>query len=193
MAAALKPGNLLIATVELDSQPEFRRAVILLLDYDAKLGAKGVIINHPLKEKRNLYHTDMLEELAADVDSIEHLFYQGGPVDIESLVCLHKQEAVGGTQVSPDIFATGDLELIRTQSATADPPNSVMRFYLGFSSWSPGQLEQEINSWESWILCPASTNLVFAPNPTTVWHQALYDLGGKYRPMSLIPEDLTVN
>ena len=193
MAGVIEPGSLLISTVELDNQPEFRRSVILMLECDLTKGVKGVIINHPLKEQQKGYRLEWLEELAGGVDTVDRLFFQGGPVEQDHLVCLHTQDAVGGTEICPGIFAFGELEVIRAQSAKVEQPSSVMRFYLGFSGWVPGQLEQEINAWESWILCPGRADLIFDPEPDTVWRKALYGIGGKYRPMSLIPEDLTVN
>ena len=45
----------------------------------------------------------------------------------------------------------------------------------------------------AWILAPGDTDLVFSDDPEGIWQQALQALGGKYAPMSFIPEDPSLN
>jgi putative AlgH/UPF0301 family transcriptional regulator len=53
-------------------------------------------------------------------------------------------------------------------------------------------LESEI-ALGAWILAPGETELVFSNDPDGVWQQSLQALGGKYAPMSFIPEDPSLN
>ena len=54
------------------------------------------------------------------------------------------------------------------------------------------RLESEIGSG-AWILAPSDPDLFFTNTPETIWRETLYALGGKYRSISLLPEDPAVN
>ncbi|MBT7549308.1 MAG: hypothetical protein HN611_11630, partial [Gemmatimonadetes bacterium] len=45
----------------------------------------------------------------------------------------------------------------------------------------------------AWILAPSDPDLIFANTPEATWRETLYALGGKYRPISVLPEDPAVN
>jgi putative transcriptional regulator len=47
---------------------------------------------------------------------------------------------------------------------------------LGYAGWSPGQLEAEIEGG-SWIVVPASKQLVFDSNNESKWNSAISSLG----------------
>lgn len=197
MSAPLAPGTFLIASLNLDRDENFTRTVVLVLRHDPEEGTVGVVINRPLGERMRLYPGEELQQLVEGLEQVQTvsggLFFQGGPVGLESLVFLHRLEHLGeGTPIFQDLYASGDLEAIRTHAAVMDPAHPVLRFYLGYAGWNPGQLENEV-AMGCWILCPGSVDMVFSAEPERVWQQALYSLGGKYRALSFIHEDPSVN
>lgn len=195
MPAELKAGTFLIASLELDYIPSFARTVVLILQYSPEEGTQGVIINRPLGDRMKLYSTRELQQLAEGFESSDQetgkIFFQGGPVALGSLFFLHRLDQEG-TRILQGLYAGGDLEVIRTHTAVLDPESPLLRFYLGYAGWDVGQLENEIATG-SWILCPGNAELVFSENTDTIWQQALFSLGDRYRPLSLIPEDPSVN
>lgn len=196
MPAPLQTGTFLISSIGLED-PTFTRTVILLLKHHPEEVTLGVIINRPLGEHLKMYPTDELKNLANGLESGRQsscMFYRGGPVEPSSLIFLHRiiSASEDSTCIVEGLYAGGDLDLLRTNMAVIDDNIPLLRFYLGFANWAPGQLENEI-SVGAWILCPANVDLVFSEEPDIVWQKALHSLGGKYAPMSFIPEDPRLN
>jgi putative transcriptional regulator len=198
MPAPLESGTFLISSLGLED-PTFARTVVLLLQHVADELTLGVIINRPLGDRAKLYPSEELDSITEGMEFDEsvaryELFYQGGPVEPGSLIFLHRVEHLKGeaTPIIPGLFAGGDLAALREFTAESADEGPFVRFYLGYSEWAPGQLESEI-ALGAWILAPGGTDLVFSDNPDNVWQQALQTLGGKYAPMSFIPEDPSLN
>ena len=197
MPAALEPGTFLIASLGLEEET-FTRTVVLLLQHVPDEYTLGVIINRPLGERANLYSSDELQNLTKGLresgGTLSGMFFQGGPVDPGSLIFLHRVDQLGekSTRICDGLYAGGDLDALREHTSASDSDKAQLRFYLGYADWSPGQLEAEI-ALGAWVLCPGDAELVFSEEPGQVWHEALHSLGGKYAPMSFIPEDPSLN
>ncbi|HCL30678.1 MAG TPA: hypothetical protein DIC52_19890 [Candidatus Latescibacteria bacterium] len=198
MPAPLEPGTFLIASLGLED-PTFARTVVLILQHVPDEKTLGVIINRPLGDRAKLYPSKELDSITEGMEFDEsvtrsELFYQGGPVEPGSLIFLHGVDHLKGeaTPIVPGLFAGGDLDALRAFSAESEDEGPFVRFYLGYSQWEPGQLESEI-ALGAWILAPGETELVFSNDPDGVWQQSLQALGGKYAPMSFIPEDPSLN
>lgn len=193
MPAPLVPGTFLIASLNLEQDPNFTRSVVLILRHSPETGTAGVVINQPLGQRR----AAELQHLAEGLEHLQTpeggLFFHGGPVGQEHLVLLHRVEHLGeGPPIFEDLYASGDLDALRAHGAFMDPRQPVLRFYLGFANWSAGQLENEV-AMGFWILTPGSADLVFSTQPELVWQQALYTLGGKYRALAYVHEDPLAN
>jgi putative transcriptional regulator len=77
------------------------------------------------------------------------------------------------TEVLPGVALTqhvGDL------SRLAEAPPDQFRLILGYAGWGEGQLMQEILR-NDWLTAPASSELIFAPDPEQVWGAALRSVG----------------
>jgi putative transcriptional regulator len=79
------------------------------------------------------------------------------------------------------------LEIGESYSSTRQ-----LKIFAGYSGWSPGQLDDEMKR-ETWLTHPASLELVFHPQPETLWKDILREKGGKYRLIAEAPEDLSWN
>ena len=197
MPAPLEAGTLLIASLGLED-PNFTRTVVLLLQHVPDELTLGVVINRPLGDRVKLYPGEELRNLAdglePDSGEASAMFFQGGPVEPGSLIFLHRVPHLEdqGTEIIPGLYAGGDLDALRSHTSEAETDDPLLRFYLGYADWAPGQLEAEI-SLGAWILCPGDTELVFSQEPDSVWQRALQSMGGRYAPMSFIPEDPSLN
>jgi putative transcriptional regulator len=67
-----------------------------------------------------------------------------------------------------------------------------IRFFLGYSGWSEGQLVGELAE-KSWITREASKPLVFNMDTQQIWKDALGELGGEYSQMINYPIDPQLN
>ena len=196
MPAPLQTGTLLIATPALESAA-FDRTVVLITRYSETELTMGLVLNRPLGERIRLYAADSLQQLTGGDDACAELgriFYQGGPVHQRYLFFLHRLDGLveGGTKILDGLYFGGNLDTQYTEAEVlrADVPR--LRFYLGYAGWEPGQLEAEISAG-TWFLAPGDPELVLAPTPETMWQAVLYSMGGKYRPLSVFPEDPAVN
>ena len=87
---------------------------------------------------------------------------------------------VGNVGYLPDESEPDELEIARA------------RVFAGYSGWGPGQLEQELAE-PSWIVVRALPDDVFAADPDELWRTVLHRKGGKYRMISTMPFDPSLN
>lgn len=196
MPAPLQTGSFLIATPALESDA-FDRTVVLITHYNADDITMGLVLNRPLGERIRRYATDSLQHLTGGADACAELgriFYQGGPVHQRYLFFLHRLDGLveGGTKILDGLYWGGNLDTQYADAQVLRPDAPRLRFYLGCASWEPGQLESEIGAG-AWFLAPGDPELVLAPTPETMWQTVLYSMGGKYRTISVFPEDPSVN
>lgn len=211
MPAPLQTGTLLVASPDLCEDPNFNRTVVFIIHYSAEEGTMGLVINQPLGEQIQLYSAEELQLLLGEIPLEEgvdpaqpagkatqtqlgRMFYQGGPVDQGHLFFMHRLSDIieGGTKILDGLYLGGDLDAVRAEAEVIKADQPLLRFYLGYSGWDKGQLEWEISNG-AWILAPGDPDLVFTTKPDAIWHEVLYSLGGKYRPISVLPEDPAVN
>lgn len=150
-------GRLLVSHPSL-KDGNFRETVVLLHSHAPAQGAMGVIINRPLPavlaEASPSLHGTALARLP---------MFQGGPVSADRFV-------LGGWSWS----AGGQAELrygLDRESAEAlvTGGEHVLRAYVGYSGWSPGQLENELRM-NAWVICP------FTPEAAAAEGEAMWRL-----------------
>jgi putative transcriptional regulator len=67
-----------------------------------------------------------------------------------------------------------------------------IRFFVGYSGWSEGQLEEEMKE-KSWLITPGNRRLVFHRNTDLIWKEAIKQLGGQYTQIINYPIDPQLN
>ena len=180
----LKPekGRLLISEPFLPD-PNFERTVVLLCEYNDD-GAFGFVINKPSILKLN----EIVEDLR-----FEELAFVGGPVQQDTLHFLHRNAALeNAVQIRDRIYWGGDFELAIDLLKKGHIDASRIRFYIGYSGWSEGQLNEEMNQ-KSWLTLEATRKLVFHRNIDEIWKDAVKSLGGDYSIMVNFPTDPQLN
>jgi putative transcriptional regulator len=72
-------------------------------------------------------------------------------------------------------------------------PTARIRVFAGYAGWAPGQLDDELRR-ESWLIHPATLDLVFQVPPDELWRQVLRSKGDwQSRLLADSPEDLSWN
>ena len=166
------------------ADPHFKRSVVLLCEHD-KEGSVGFIVNKPLDTK--------IEDVMPIFDNLDLPCHYGGPVGVDSLHFLHRlSDLDGAKEVVPGLFWGGNFEALRLLVQSGQVTDEDIKFYLGYSGWSPGQLETEMEK-NSWILAEAGMSDLFNSDMGSLWKDILTKLGGEYKMMSNFPEDPSLN
>ena len=177
-------GTLLIANPFL-KDPNFMRTVILLCEHAAE-GTFGFVLNKLFSKKLN--------ELVPELENLDFPVYQGGPVQGDTLHFLHQQPDLisGGQQILKDVYWGGNFETLQIRLKNNDIDADKLRFFIGYSGWTEGQLANEMNE-ESWLTVSATRKLIFNTEPENVWKDSLNHLGGDYKMMINYPLDPQLN
>jgi putative transcriptional regulator len=178
-------GRLLVATPLL-RDPNFDRAVVLVLSHDAD-GALGVVVNRPTA----VPVTDILPGWQPVVTS-PGVVFQGGPVSLDSALGLVAMadgaEPLGVRRVSGRVGVV-DLD---TPPEIVQPGVVAMRVFAGYAGWSPEQLESEIAEG-SWYVVEAEIGDAFSDDADELWSAVLRRQDGPLALMATFPADPSLN
>jgi len=176
-------GKLLLSEPFLPD-PNFERTVILLTEHNEE-GSVGFVLNKP-SESRVM---DVMEELNIDLP-----IFIGGPVQQDTLHFIHRnQELKDAIEIADGIFWGGNFDHLVLLIETGQLSVTDIKFFLGYSGWSPLQLEEELKA-DSWIVSDRiSQDLLFETLPDKMWKNALRELGGRFSVYSNYPEDPRMN
>ena len=162
----------------------FGRSTVLLVEHSAN-GSVGFILNKPLEAKIN-------ELFIMPTGYIPQLFV-GGPVGGDSLFYIHTlgNQIEGSTLVKDELYWGGDFEALKLAIASGNVGPGQVKFFVGYSGWSAGQLENEIAE-NSWLVTDADTSLVMNSD-RNFWNESVRNAGGHYETWQNFPEDPNSN
>ena len=178
------PGILLIADPFL-KDPNFLRTVVFLCEHKEE-GSFGFVLNRQ--------YQNTLDELIPELEGFDFPVYYGGPVQVDTIHFLHQypEQIPGGQEVFKGVYWGGHFDavvkMILSREVTADK----IRFYIGYSGWSEGQLAGEMKE-KTWLTVKATRKLVFHENYEEIWKDSLRHLGGDYEMMVNFPIDPQLN
>lgn len=162
-------GSLLIAMPSM-ADPRFAGTVVQICSHDEN-GTMGVVVNR-LMGTMNVSSILQQMDLPVPDKAMEIPVHWGGPVGSDRGFLLHAKSFThpDAMDVANDlsISATGDV----LQLLVNAPESTPCLFALGFSAWTAGQLEQEIQHG-GWLHAPAQADLVLSRETATKWHRAL--------------------
>ena len=177
-------GKLLISEPFL-LDPGFKRTVVLLTEHNDD-GSVGFVLNKPLNVKLN--------DAITEFPDFEAPIYLGGPVQPDTLHYIHTigDKLEDSIEVKKGLYWAGDYELLKILIETGQVEPNDFRFFVGYSGWSPGQLEDEMKA-KSWIVTNAKAKDVFSKEPEQLWRDVLKKMGKGYAVISNYPEDPNLN
>ncbi len=178
------PGILLIADPFL-KDPNFLRTVVLLCEHKEE-GSFGFVLNRQ--------YENTLNELIPELTGHELPVYYGGPVQPDTIHFLHQypDEIPGSMEVIKGVWWGGDFEALTDLMKNGLVETSKIRFYIGYSGWSSGQLDDEMKE-KTWLTVKATRKIVFHHNYEEIWKDSLKQLGGDYEMMINFPIDPQLN
>lgn len=177
-------GILLISDPFL-KDPNFSRTVVLLCEHNPE-GTFGLVLNRSFNKE--------LGDLVTDLEGISVPVYYGGPVQLDTLHFLHQlpNEIPGGQEISDGIYWGGDFDIVSSMLKKGTIDVTRIRFYLGYSGWSDGQLNDEMKE-KSWLTVKANRKLIFHHDIQSIWKDALKQMGGQYEQLVNYPIDPQLN
>ncbi|HAQ19511.1 MAG TPA: transcriptional regulator [Prolixibacteraceae bacterium] len=181
---APKQGHILIAEPFLAGS-YFNRSIILLASYSEK-GAIGFILNKKVDYP--------VEDLFADFPDFDSEIHIGGPVGTDSIYFIHTlgDSIPGSIKIKENLYWGGDFEALKLQIKLGLVNSQQVRFFLGYSGWDAGQLEEEI-AQNSWLVADIPQADLMTIDENVMWAQSVRSMGGKYSMWENFPENPSLN
>jgi putative transcriptional regulator len=191
MADGSLSGRLLVATPLL-GDPNFRRAVVLIVDDRESEGTIGVVVNRP----SDVPVSDVLPSWAGVVTEPTVVF-SGGPVSTDSALALALARGRGDPagwrplDSAPVMRRVGLVDLEAPPELLAQGITS-FRVFAGYAGWGPGQLQAEIDEG-SWYVLRGEPADAFSTDPGRLWRAVLRRQGGEIALVATFPDDPACN
>lgn len=165
----------------------FQRSVVLLVEHNTQ-GSMGFVLN----KKTDLIVNTFFSELE---EYPEIPIYLGGPVSANRLFFIHSL----GDLIVPDsvkikdrLYFDGDFEALKRYIQNGHSIEGKVKFFLGYSGWTEGQLGNEINK-NSWVVSHAAKENVLLADGESFWKNSLEQLGSNYEAWTKYPKDPYLN
>ena len=175
----IKSGKVLLAEPFMfDSN--FKRSAILLCEHNEE-GSIGFIMNKELDMR--------VDELIGDFPEFDSKVFFGGPVQTDTIHYIHNVGNLleDSVKVVPGVWWGGDFDKLKSLIANklVNPEN--IRFFVGYSGWSEGQLSDEME-WGSWVVADMFANYLFKSHPKKLWKQIMNNKGDVFSVIAQMPE-----
>lgn len=177
-------GRILIAEPFLHGD-YFSRSVVFLVAHSDK-GAVGFILNKKIDF--------VLQDVFLDFPKFKSNVFLGGPVAADSIFFIHKlgDKLPGSIRVLGNLFWGGDFKVLKNLIADGLVKPTEIHFFLGYSGWDAGQLEDEIKE-DSWLVTDVDESLVMRDTNDVSWTDFVKKAGNRYSIWENYPENPSFN
>ncbi len=177
-------GRVLLSEPFLDD-PYFNRTVILLCEHNDE-GSFGFVLNN--------YVDLTIDRIVPEMPPVDGRISLGGPVKNNNLYYLHAlgDRLPNSIAVTDNIYMGGDFDLLKEMISKGQINEGDVRFFVGYSGWSPMQLEGELES-KSWFVTEADEPLLMDSNVDDLWEKLVGRLGKAYAHLANTPPDPSLN
>jgi putative transcriptional regulator len=178
------PGLLLVSEPMLPDS-NFERSIILLCAHDSD-GSFGFVLNKPSDQE--------VSDLVDGFEDFHGNIFTGGPVEQDTLHFIHCFPEIEGRQeIREGIYWGGDFDSLRELAGRGKCTPDRVCFFLGYSGWSVGQLEDELKE-NAWIVSDkVDRSLIFETGPAEMWRKAMTVMGGRFSRYANYPTDPRLN
>lgn len=175
-------GSLLLAHPALQD-PNFKSTVVLLSAHTPQDGALGVVLNRPLGKTLAQHDPEFALSALADMP-----LYSGGPVSTgEMILAAWKWTGDGSTfRLYFGLTPERACELVQ------EDPGLALRGFMGYSGWSEGQLEGEVEQ-NAWVISPMIGSEMADIPEEDLWRHLLLRHKPELLFLSDTPDDPSVN
>ena len=180
-----RAGNVLLSEPFLDD-PYFGRKVVLLCEHNEE-GSFGFVLN-------NFVDIDV-DEVMDDLPKLNTRISVGGPVKNGNLYYLHTRADIAESiEVVDGVYMGGNFDQIRNLLLGGSLTSSEIRFFIGYSGWSPAQLEDEIRS-RSWFVADVERQDIMRTDEEneSFWKRLISSMGDGFTHIANAPSDPSLN
>lgn len=178
-------GHFLVASPHL-ADANFYKGVVLMIKHDEE-GAFGLVLNRPTENTVG----EVLRMIGVENVGCQAPIYLGGPVR-GPLIALHRLKSAAEAEVLPGIYFAADRDKLEKLAVQTAKP---FRFFMGYSGWAGGQLEDELSAG-GWLTRKANKTLVFR-DAEDLWEQVTRNIGenilNKAVKVKHVPDDPSLN
>jgi len=180
---APQKGKILIAEPFLNDV-YFKRSIVFLTEHNDE-GSIGFVLNKPVNLQIN--------EVINDFPLFDSNISIGGPVSTNTVHYIHTLGDIipNSVPVCANIYWGGDFDFIKHLFQMGEIKEGQIRFFLGYSGWQAGQLENELEQ-NSWMITEVAPAAIMNPN-NKLWKNTLSQLGDKYKIWADFPENPGLN
>ena len=168
-------GKILIASPFAMQGNVFHKSLIYVIKHTDE-GSVGLIFNHPIN---NASANSLFKKMDSKIstDDLRLDIHLGGPVEVERGFFLHTGEYNKNILFDPseNNIAVSSNSQILQDIADGNGPNNSM-FIIGYTGWSSGQLEFELEN-NLWLISEPNHDLIFLGKSEEKWSKALATLG----------------
>ena len=182
-----RSGDLLLAVPFMDDGC-FSHAVVCLIEHSLESGTMGLVTN------RLSGYT--LNELVEDIPDSEDIpVFIGGPVHNDRLYYLHTLGNLipDSVEVVPGLYVGGDFDAVKRYISEGNMLETKIRFFVGYSGWTRGQLRRELNNFDWAVAKIKSVDDVMTGVENGAWRLQVANLGEKYRIWLNCPPNALLN
>lgn len=168
--------------------PNFRRAAILLCEHEQEEdgGSLGFIMNKPLQT--------YVHEIVPDFPEFDAEVFFGGPVQTDTIHFVHSFGDLldDSVELIKGIYWGGDFEKLKFLITSELVKPSQIRFFVGYSGWSKGQLNQEMKLG-TWVMADMHPNYLFKEKAAELWQQIMYNKGETFTIIANMADEFKAN
>ena len=163
----------------------FSRSIIFLVAHSSK-GAVGFILNKKVDFP--------IQDVVSDFPEFDGEVYIGGPVATDSIYFIHKlgDKVSGSIQITENLYWGGNFEELKRIVKLGLVNPSDVRFFLGYSGWDSGQLEDEIKE-NSWLVNDVEEESIMNAFSPESWVDFVKKVGKRYSIWENFPENPSLN
>lgn len=163
----------------------FNRSIVYLTDHTPQ-GSVGFILNKKIDLK--------VSSAVTGLEGWDENLNMGGPVAPDTLHYLHNLGDLipKSVHVQDNIYWGGDIDSVRELIRMGKIASSQIRFFLGYSGWSAGQLERELNE-NSWVIAKVKSDIIMSNRGDDTWKRILRSLKNKYKLWADFPDSPEMN
>src|SRR4051812_26984136 len=153
--------------------PNFKRSVVLLTEHSEE-GTLGYVLN----QRSNL----LLKDILPECEDANFPVFLGGPVANDTLHFIHTcyDRMNSGTKITEEIYWGGNFETLKLLVNNKQVEENEIKFFIGYSGWSPDQLDSELKH-NSWLISNKyNPEILFMLDEENLWKEVVISLGQKY-------------
>jgi putative transcriptional regulator len=155
----------------------FTNSLIFVCEHNER-GALGIVVNKPIDVTMSQLYGQVDIPLNNERLAAQSVFY-GGPVNTDRGFVLHRPLGSWKSTLNVDahVGLTTSKDILEAMAEGQCEGDQIVA--LGYTGWSPGQLENEFKE-NAWLAVDVDSDIIFSVSPEARLNAAMQRLGVSY-------------